>query len=731
MLAAAPGRANWEGTPLRDPRVLTDQIKGDIAAAYARLREGMGLASRPTQRQMIAAVAQTLATAAGDDTAAVGPLLVEAPTGTGKSLAYLVAGVPVAQATQRRLVISTGTVALQQQLADKDLPRVLPSLGEGLHAAVVKGRSRYLCPVALDTALGSASQADLGFTDSPAPASTPDEPSTWDAEAVGQAVALRQAFESGKWGGDLDEWPQGLSAPVRTAVTSTSSTCLGTRCPQYSRCPLRTVREQAATADVIVANHALLLAELDLARAGSPNALLPDPAQMLLVVDEAHQLQEVARNHAASHLDTASLAPLAARLVPWGLAYAQANPERSGAQALADFRADLGAATQALTTSAGRFERLVAPLVEQASAHRFPLGQLPETLRVAADHLREDLRACFRLVRRGLRALQQQPGEAARSPLTQAGARLLEQLEAAGKLACDWSEAAEEGDALEGEVVARWIERHGQAVRACSSPASGGALLERTVWAAKMPVVLTSATLSEGGNFRRILAELHVRGPARTLALPSPFNLPEQAELRVPWIDACPSDPQAHTKAVIGWLKTELNWRDGATLVLFTSRRQMEEVHDKLPAKRRAQVLCQGALGKAELLSQHAGQVAAGQGSVIFGLASFAEGLDLPGQLCTEVIVVKLAFGVPDDPIEQTLAEVMAARGGNAFAERAVPLATRRLVQACGRLIRTETDRGRIVVLDRRLVTKAYGRRMLGALPPYRRQIDQPPAAQA
>ncbi|HXD36300.1 MAG TPA: helicase C-terminal domain-containing protein, partial [Rhodanobacter sp.] len=237
-------------------------------------------------------------------------------------------------------------------------------------------------------------------------------------------------------------------------------------------------------------------------------------------------------------------------------------------------------------------------------------------------------------------------------------------------------------------------------------------------------VVLTSATLSAGGNFRGFADAVGLPGDAVTVSLPSPFDLAAQARLEVPMMRTLPDAREAHAEEISEWLAEHLDWGAG-NLVLFTSRVKLDRVLQKLPIAMVRKVRAQGSLGKSQLVAEHCADIEAGKGSTLFGLASFGEGLDLPGKLCETVVITQLPFAVPTDPVGATYAEWLESRGRNPFIEVSIPEATRLLTQYCGRLIRAETDQGRIVLLDRRVVTKRYGSGMLKALPPFRRVIER------
>ena len=207
-----------------------------------------------------------------------------------------------------------------------------------------------------------------------------------------------------------------------------------------------------------------------------------------------------------------------------------------------------------------------------------------------------------------------------------------------------------------------------------------------------------------------------------TLALDSPFDFPKQGELYIPPLSASPKQPAEHTAAVIEWLPKLVSAAEPVgTLVLFTSRKQMNEVAMRLPEDYLPLILVQGEIPKAVLLEKHRAALADGRASIIFGLDSFAEGLDLPGEACVHVVIVKLPFSMPDNPIEKTQNRWIEQRGGNPFIEVTVPEAGIKLVQAAGRLIRTESDYGRVTILDNRVLTQRYGRQLLASLPPFKR----------
>ncbi|MEL7401332.1 MAG: helicase C-terminal domain-containing protein, partial [Pseudomonadota bacterium] len=280
----------------------------------------------------------------------------------------------------------------------------------------------------------------------------------------------------------------------------------------------------------------------------------------------------------------------------------------------------------------------------------------------------------------------------------------------------------------EGHVPkARWftlVEQSGNLdFEICSSPILASHTLQYSLWNQCCGAVVTSATLTALGNFGRFQMRSGTPSDSHYQVVPSPFDFTAAGTLQVPSQATDASNAQAHTQMVIDSLP-ELLDRDKGSLVLFSSKRQMWDVQESLPGEWQDLILMQGDRSKQALIDEHKARIDDGQGSVIFGLASFAEGVDLPGDYCSHVVIAKIPFAVPDDPVEASLAEWIENRGGNPFMEITVPDAAIRLVQACGRLLRTETDSGTISLLDRRVVTRRYGKAILNSLPPFTQKIS-------
>jgi ATP-dependent DNA helicase DinG len=274
---------------------------------------------------------------------------------------------------------------------------------------------------------------------------------------------------------------------------------------------------------------------------------------------------------------------------------------------------------------------------------------------------------------------------------------------------------------------ARWTVRqrwdHAEEITLYSSPVLADDLLYTRLWSRAYGSVLTSATLTALGKFDRLRSRAGLPEDARYLVVPSSFRYQQMATVEVPAMKAMPTD-DGFLEELIERLPTL--WRgETATLVLFTSRRQMHQVRDALAGDYPGLIITQDDMAKGEVLRQHCARVDEGRPSVLFGVASFAEGIDLPGKYLHHVVITRLPFSVPDDPIEASLAEWVTQRGGNPFMEITVPEASIKLVQAVGRLLRTEEDTGRVTILDRRIVARRYGQLLLDSLPPFRRVIER------
>jgi ATP-dependent DNA helicase DinG len=704
--------------------MLTDATKDAIRAAYARLKDGLpGFRARASQGRMIAEVARTFGQTGG-------VAVIEAPTGTGKSMAYLIAGVEVARFQKKRLLIATATVALQEQLIQRDIPLYLKLNGIEAKVALAKGRGRYMCPrnLALAThSINDSAQMGLaGFDSDLAIWTKPPQPR--DKHALAK---LSAAFDHREWDGDMDSAPEAVSDLLRPMITTSAGGCTGRKCGHFMICPFFAARRAVDDAEIIVANQDLVLADLTMPgedEGGGIQAwggiILPRPDETLYIFDEGHHLAAKAIDRGAGEVFmNASVRQLSRLGRQVHAAYSLTDKETLGKLSL-----DRGdAKLQELSNTLEELEREIRlgwlpDPAQTEPMYRGSLGQLPQPW---VEHARA-LSQLTGEVQRWLVAVRRAVVEMTDGgPTQEALSRELGiALERVGKQASTWH-AWSSDDPDDTPPLARWVTLTGDQQLVChASAVSAGELLRSVLWGNASGVVMTSATLSAGGNFRGFADAVGLPDDAVTLSLPSPFDLATQARFEVPAMRTLPDAREAHAEEISEWLAGNLDW-DAGNLVLFTSRAKLDRVLQKLPIAHVRKVRAQGSLGKSQLIAEHCAAIEAGKGSTLFGLASFGEGLDLPGKLCETVVITQLPFAVPTDPVGATYAEWLESRGRNPFIEVSIPEATRLLTQYCGRLIRNETDRGRIVLLDRRVVTKRYGSGMLKALPPFQRVIER------
>lgn len=716
--------------------MLDEKIKETIQTAYSRLLEAKGFRARYCQKLMLAEIARTLGAIETDQEGnrVEGPhiAVLEAGTGTGKTIAYALAAIPLAKSLGKSLVISTATVALQEQIVFTDLPDIKRHAELDFSFALAKGRRRYLCLSKLDLVLQESASMNQSL------AFYADEITELDDAA--SRILYQQMLDKlsrGEWDGDRDAWTDSIDDNVWNQVTTDHVQCTGRKCTNYRNCYFYKSRERMHKVDCIVTNHDLVLSDLVM----GGGAVLPAPEDTIYIFDEGHHLPAKAINH-FTHFT--------------GLNASQTWLEQIHG-ALENLVNQLGSGVH-LGVNLPRFEAATSGLVELVQQIRENLEELvakgmPGSDRVGSDRGRYQNNNQYRFVGGRVDAAIQQIAAELFSRFAGLQGMLTELVEAldyrleeetgpekdileewyplvsamtarAEANALLWSDYMQEDDP-ELPPRARWVDlREGSGdLQVNSSPILVNQTLNDTLWNRCFGAVVTSATLSVGGNFDRFIMQSGIPRDNCFRALPSPFNFSRQGELRIPAMTSDPRDPVAHTQSVIETLPGLLAGTLGS-LVLFTSWKQMFGVLDGVSEEFKALVLPQGELSKLEIIRTHKKRVDAGEQSIIFGLASFAEGIDLPGQYCDHVVIVKIPFSVPNDPVGATLGEWIDMQGGNAFREVSIPDAILRLVQACGRLLRTEQDEGVISLLDRRVITQRYGEIILNSLPPFRRVIE-------
>lgn len=710
---------------LREVPVLDNQLKKEIQTAYSEFLARKSLRSRYAQKEMIAAIARQLGSVLRDEQGKrLGEqhlVAVEAGTGTGKTIAYLLAALPVARAREKTLVVSTATVALQEQLINKDLPELAEYAGIPFKFQIAKGRRRYLCINRLEEVLDK--QNDLSqmalYEDEVALKLGPDE--------IKFYKALMDEYASGRWSGDRDELSVELDEAQWQPLTSDHHQCTNRRCLNFSACPFFKARGELERCDLIVVNHDLVLADLSL----GGGAILPEPEDSIYLFDEAHHLGDKATSHFALSL---RMGASEKAIKGFEKSLKQLLDDSGNALVLKDPVDRLYNPLREVQLGLGRWRVLVddqlLELDERETRLRFQRGQVPEAFREHARVLSLGLAQLDVQIER-LLAILKEALEGEQSELDRALAErwlpllgtFWGRVQRMLWLARSYASADESGET----PTARWILRleaeAGQDVELHSVPVSAHTHLHDLLWSQCFAAVLTSATLTALGRFDALFTQLGVPLDTPALRLASPFNYSDNATLYIPAMSSDPGKADLHTAEVADWLAAELP-KLSAVLVLFTSWRQMQTVLELLDPDLRQRVIPQGDLSKQAMIKEHRARIDRGEPSIIFGLASFAEGVDLPGKYLKDVIITKLPFSVPDDPVDATLAEWIEERGGNAFQDISVPAASIKLTQAVGRLLRTEQDSGRVVLLDRRLLTRRYGQALLDALPPFRRIFE-------
>ena len=708
--------------------MLNDALKNDIQQAYRNVVEKLELTPRYGQRLMIAEIARTLGDiecdSEGKRVSDSHVCVLEAGTGTGKTLAYLIAGLPIAKAQGKRLIVSTATVALQEQVLNQDLPSLASHSGVAFRYALAKGRGRYVCVARLDQALeGSEPNPTLSLFEQSLQADSSD----FNVLATDMA----DAYGKGDWEGDRDTWPVSIDDSHWRQLTVDHRQCTGRRCGHFGACAFFRSRRELENADVIVANHDLVLADLAL----GGGAILPDPADCIFVFDEGHHLPDKALSHFAHRFAVHGclrwLKTLKTSLTDLhqGLAV-----QPTIARLLAGLPELLHGLEPALGDVFSMGHQLAGRengLADEEASHqqRFEKGQVPEVLREQS----QQLLVMFATLSRSLESISDilreslDPDKQTGLDREQAEAwlPLMALLHGRALEAHALWQAFSEQDAPNAPPSARWLTLSRVAgepeIEFSASPVSAAHTLAKHLWGRCHGAVVTSATLTALGRFERLQERAGLANRYRYQALPSPFDY-DNAVLRVPAEAADPGDREAHERAIVNFV-SQLG-EEEAVLVLFSSRAQLRAVEKALPVAAKERILAQDALPKRELIERHRAAIDSGKGSVIFGLASFAEGIDLPGDYLTHVVITRLPFAVPDDPVGATLAEWIESQGGNPFMRISVPDASIKLVQACGRLIRKESDRGVITLLDRRVITRRYGQALLDALPPFKRDIQ-------
>ena len=578
-------------------------------------------------------------------------LIVEAGTGTGKTLAYLVPAI----LSGKRIVISTGTKNLQEQLFFKDVPFLEKHLGTPLRVAYMKGRSNYACRQKIYDA--------------------EKEPVLEGLEEVADFQIIREWEKTTETGdrAEIKTLPERSTAWAK--VDARSELCSGQKCPQFERCFLTLMHQKAQASDLIIVNHHLFFADLAV-KGEERGAIIPEYAAVIF--DEAHDVEEVAGQYFGISISNAQFEELARDVA------AVSHRKQFGSQ-------ELDRTLQTLTERATQFFGL------------FPGGdgrngfRAREAFLDANEDIYRDVLHALELVALQLELLRSAPEETI---------PLLARAKDLGTRLTFWLESPD-------RTFVFWIERRGRRTFLQATPIDVSQLLDKRLFDCVDSVVLTSATLAVAGGFEFTKERLGLRN-ARTLVVPSHFDYQKQALLYVP--QSLPDPRNAAFTASAAEEIVELLYASrGRAFVLFTSYQQMRLVHDRVSLEIPYKTMLQGTAPRTALLEQFRQT----PNAVLFATSSFWQGVDVPGDQLSCVIIDKLPFAVPSDPVVEARIAAIKDQGGDAFHEYQVPQAAIALKQGFGRLIRSRSDRGILALLDNRITKTRYGQIFFDSLPQY------------
>ena len=698
-----------------DPDEIADELgpNGPIAAAMQQYED------RPAQREM----AKVIATLYND----TGVGLIEAGTGVGKSLGYLLPALRWAALQNERTVVSTNTINLQEQLVRKDLPFLAEALGSSqkVRFALLKGWRNYLCMLRLEQAklIGPSLLAD-------------------HTNGIDSIAEWAKETEDGS----LSDLAYPPSPDVWDEVSAEPDLCVRNNCPHFEKCFLFRARREAAAADVVVVNHHLLMSDIAIRRmAGNWEDAAVIPSWNRLIVDEGHHLEDAAAAHLGASGTKRGLQRLMSRLAR------TASARRSSGGLLVALEESLRRRRDEMFSSASLdlLRERVLPAVEAVRSKGALVFDLVETvlkesgqqtLRLTDDFAthpvwRAGLGAALTDFVRESAALtdsigmirQRLEGE---SEPDESTVSLVAELRAAGRrieaLAAAVHGALEAGPDAHKRI--RWIESRGRDgnVGVTWVPLDLAPILRDDLFSRAKTTIVTSATLTTDSRFEFVSRRLGVDQlsiPPLMESFPSPFDFRNQAILAVPTdVPAPNADPQGHARFVLQMIEEFTSASDGGIFVLFTSHRDVQNTAAELRARGMSAerpLLVHGEESRDALLMRFRESGRA----VLLGTSSYWEGVDVAGHALRGLLIAKLPFRVPTEPLTAAHCEAIAERGGDPFAEYMVPHAALRLKQGFGRLIRSATDRGAIVIADSRVATKSYGATLLRALPPAKRML--------
>ena len=594
-------------------------------------------------------------------------LIVEAPTGTGKTLAYLIPAIAQAIKTKKRIIISTGTKNLQEQLMEKDIPFLQKVLPKKFSAAYMKGRSNYAC-------LYRIYKAD-------------EQPILSGLDEIDNFNEVSEWVKDTKTGdrAELTYLPENL--PFWNRINAKSETCIGQKCPDFEPCFITRMRAGAETADIVIVNHQLFFADLNV-RGNAFGKVIPDYGAVIF--DEAHLIEDIAADYFGFQVSNFQMDELVrdANVLPISDAIATSGIMRTAAR-VTGLSEQFWVRFKQARDAEGRF-----PLLADAFSNRgidgdddlTPLGEAYQALDEALDRLEKEVDVFSEKI-----------------PEADSVVRRIRQTR------FDLGFIVKQADTN----FVYWLERRGRGIFLQASPIDVSALLQEKLFDKVESCILTSATLSTNGSFNFIRDRLGLKsGQTNTLVAPSSFDYEKQSILYLPKAMPDPRAPEFSQMAALEIVKI-LQVTRGHAFVLCTSNSSMTALFELVSSRIGYPCFLQGTMSKTGLLEKFRET----PNAVLFATSSFWQGVDVRGDQLSCVIIDKLPFAVPSDPIVAARSKFIDENGGKSFFDYSVPQAVISLKQGIGRLIRSKTDHGVIAILDPRLRTKGYGRDFLNSLP--------------
>jgi len=675
------------------------------------------LRERANQLQMVLAIDQCFKTTNDEIKDGHNICLVEAPTGTGKSLAYLLSGIANAKHLNKKFIISTATKTLQSQLIEKDIPLFAKYSGIEFDACVAKGRGNYLCPYQLELS-AAANTGDL-----------------LDNTTSDTLAEVKKLFASGSWDGDLDVAPIVIENKIRPLITTDKERCVGMSCSYNQKdncnCPFYNSRSRIKAADVIITNHSLLLADLAL---GAGSVLGVKPSDYLLCVDEGHTFAAVAINSFTGSFELKNSATICNSLAnfiynPQTRSYAHTNTslcdELSGMviqlqDSLDDLTLILEQNGQVFVDERIILNEYLNPAIGREFQDRFINITLQSSnVYAALSNIIDEIK----------QQIKENPDALVEHSLNRLGFYLstIEKIMQTSQYVINQDDSRYNANA-------KWIElqlRKGVTEFIINAGLTHvGNILFNRLWSQVYSAVITSATLAIGTNFKYNLHKLGLSlyEKVATYKLETSFIYQQQSQIVVPRFKYAPDFASRNDFDVelIEYLNKTIDYAESyGTLVLFFNRKQLLEVYDKLNKPIQKRILLQtDFMSNQRLINQHKQNIDKGIPSIIFGLNSFAEGVDLPSLYCMHVIITKLPFETHKDPQNMVQEYWVNFEKSNYFMDVALPETSIRLIQATGRLIRDEGDYGQVTICDNRIIFKNYGTSLLNALPLFNRKYN-------